>query len=149
MSALHPGTRAVLPRRVVYRNGFSRTLDLYQKVLSRTRLYIGRPLVNNCALDNTTTNLSSHVPCVYQETPLGFLVQLRKTIWLSCLEKYTKNNIWGDYYACTSVVYHKLHLLDNPGEARRLLRCNQSCRFSLGCNWSWRSSQVILGCNHP
>ena len=66
--------------------------------------------------DNTTTNLSSHVPCVYQETPLGYLVHMRKTLWTSCLEQYTENNIQGDYYTRTLVVYRELHLLDNPSE---------------------------------
>ena len=72
--------------------------------------------MNGCALDITTTDLNSNIPCVYRETPLGYLVHLRKTLWSSCLEKYTENRILGDYYTCTLVVYHELHLLDNPGE---------------------------------
>ena len=74
------------------------------------------PLVYGYALDNTTTDLSSHVPCVYRETPLGYLIYLRKSLWPSFLEPYTENNIRGDYYARTLVVYHELQLLDNPDE---------------------------------
>ena len=57
--------------------------------------------MDGCALDNTTTDLRSHVPCVYWETLLGFLVQLRKTLWPSCLEKYIEKKNRGDYYART------------------------------------------------
>ena len=85
-------------------------------------MYIGRPLVNGCALDNTTTDLSSHVPCVYRETPLGYLIYLRKSLWPSFLEPYTENIIWGDYYTRTLVVYRELHLLDNPGERPTILK---------------------------
>ena len=84
--------------------------------------------MNGCALDITTTDLSSHVPCVYRETPLGYLIFLRKSLWLSCLEPYTKNNIQGDYYARTLVVYHEWHLLDNPSERPDYL--NSSCHLS-------------------
>ena len=70
--------------------------------------------MNGCALDITTTDLNSHVPCVYWETPLGCLIYLRKALWLSCLEPYTENKIWGYYYACALEVYHDLHLLDGP-----------------------------------
>ena len=35
-------------------------------------MYIGRPLLNDCALDNTNTDLSSDVLYVYRETLLGF-----------------------------------------------------------------------------
>ena len=86
------------------------------KGTSRTWLYIGRPLVYGYGLDSTTINLSSHVPWVYRETPLGYLIYLRKSLWTSCVEQYTKNNILGDYYARNLVVYRALHLLDNPGE---------------------------------
>ena len=72
--------------------------------------------MNNCALDITTTDLSSYVPWVYRETPLGYPVHLRKNLWPSCVEKYTEKSIHGDYYAGTLVVYRELHLLDNPGE---------------------------------
>ena len=71
--------------------------------------------MNGCALDNTTTDLISHVPCVYQETPLGYPVHMRKTLWPYCLEKYTENNIQGDYYARTLEVYREWRLLNNPG----------------------------------
>ena len=77
--------------------------------------------MNGCALDNTTTNLSSHVPCVYWETPLGYPDHLRKTLWSSCVEKYTKKKIQGGYYARTPKVYHKLDLLDNPSERPTIL----------------------------
>ena len=108
LSASHPGTCTVLPC---------------------TQLYIKRPLVNGYALDNTTTDLSSHVPCVYWETPLGYLIHLRKSLCPSCLEPYTENNIQRDYYARTLEVYHEWHLLDNPGE--RLDYLNSSCHLSV------------------
>ena len=72
--------------------------------------------MNGCALDNTTIDLSFHVPCVYRENPLGYLDHLRKSLWPSCVEQYTENNIQGDYYARTLVVYRELHLLENHGE---------------------------------
>ena len=81
------------------------------KCTSCTRLYIRRPLVYGYALYNTTTDSSSHIPWVYRETPLGYLIHLRKSLWPSCLEPYTENNIWGDYYARTLEVYHEWHLL--------------------------------------
>ena len=83
--------------------------------------------MNGCALDNITTDLSSHIPCVYRETPLGYLIYLRKTLWPSCLEPYTKKSIQGDYYACTLEVYHEWHLLDNLGERPDFL--NSSYHF--------------------
>ena len=86
------------------------------KGTSCTQLYIRRPLVYGYALDNTATDSISHVPWVYQETPLGYLIYLRKALWPSCLDPYTENNIWGDYYACTLEVYREWHRLDNPSE---------------------------------
>ena len=100
----------VLPRTVGISNGLSRTLEVYRKVLHVLDCILG-PLVDGCALDNTTTDLSSHVSCVYQETPLGYLIYLRKALWLSRLDPYTENNIRGDYYARTLEVYHEWHLL--------------------------------------
>ena len=85
--------------------------------------------MNGCALDSTTTDLSSHVPRLYQETPLGYLIYLRKALWPSCLEPYTENNIRGDYYACSLEIYREWHLLDNPGE--RLNYLNSSYHLSL------------------
>ena len=84
-----------------------------------------------CVLENTTTNLSSHVPCVYRETPLGYLIYLRKSLWSSYLEPYTKNNIRKDYYACTLEVYHEWHILDNPSERYDYL--NPSFHFKFAC----------------
>ena len=81
------------------------------------------------ALGITTTDLSSHVPCVYRETPLGYLIYLRKALWPYFLDPYTENNIWGDYYAHILVVYREWHLLDNPGERPDYL--NSSCHLSL------------------
>ena len=72
--------------------------------------------MNGCALDNNTIDLSSHLPCIYQETPLGYPIYMRKSLWSSCVDKYAENNIQGDYYARTLVVYCELHLLENPGE---------------------------------
>ena len=83
-SALHPGTHAVLPRTIGISNGLSHTLEVYRKVLH------GRPLVYGYTLENTTTDLSSHVLCVYRETPLGYLIHLRKSLWSSFLEPYTE-----------------------------------------------------------
>ena len=116
---------------LVYRNGLSRTLEVYRKVLSCTQLYIGRPLVNGCALDITTIDLSSHVPCVYRETPLGYLIYLRKSLWSSYLEPYTENSIQGDYYTRTLEVYREWNLLDNPGERPDFL--NSSYDFKCAC----------------
>ena len=84
--------------------------------------------MNGCALD-INTDLSSHVPCVYRETPLGYPIYLRKSLWSSCVEKYIENNIWGDYYTCTPVVHRKWHLLENPGERPDYL--NSSYHLSL------------------
>ena len=120
-STLYPRTRAFLPHTVGISNDLSHTLDVY----------IRRPLVYGYALDNTTTDLSSHVPCVYRETPLGYLIYLRKALWPSCLDPYTKNSIWGDYYTCTHEVYHEWYLLDNPGERPDYL--NLSCHFKFAC----------------
>ena len=72
--------------------------------------------MNGYALDSTTTDLISHVPCVYRETPLGYLIHPRKALWPTWLEPYTENNIWEDYYTHTLEVYHEWHLLDNLGE---------------------------------
>ena len=80
---------------------------------------------------NTTTDLSSHVPCIYRETPLGYLIHLRKSLWPSCLEPYTKNNIHGDYYTRTLKVYHKWNLPDNPSERPDYL--NSSYHFKCAC----------------
>ena len=85
--------------------------------------------MNSCALDNTTTDLSSHVPCVYRETPLGYPDHLRKSIWPSYVEQYTENNIQRDYYACTPEVYRELHLLYNLGERSAIM--NPSYHLSL------------------
>ena len=85
--------------------------------------------MNSCALDITTTNLSSHVPYVYWETPLRFLIQPRKTLWPSCLEKYTKNDIQGDYYARVLEVYRELHLLDSLGERPTILNPSYHLRL--------------------
>ena len=101
------------------------------KGTSCTWLYIERPLVYGYALDNTTTNSSSHIPWVYRETPLGYLIYLRKSLWSSCLEPYTKNSIQGDYYACTLEVYREWHLLDNPSERPDFLK--SPCHFKSAC----------------
>ena len=85
--------------------------------------------MNGYALDSTTTNLRSHVPCVYWETPLGFLVQLRKTLWSSYLEQYIENNIQGDYYTHALEVYHKFHVLNNPGERQTILNPSYHLRL--------------------
>ena len=85
--------------------------------------------MESCALDNATTDLSSHVPHVYWETLLGLLFQLRKTLWSSCLEKYTENRIQGDYYAHTPEVYCELHLLDNPSERPTILNLSYHLRL--------------------
>ena len=98
--------------------------------------------MNDYALDNTTTDLSSHVPCVYQETPVGYLIYLRKALWPSCLEPYTKKNIQGDYYAHTLEVYHEWHLLDNPGQRPEYL--NPSCHFKFACS-TYSLSREIYG----
>ena len=90
--------------------------------------------MNGCALDNTTTDLSSHVPCVYQETPLGYPDHLIKKLWSSCVDQYTENNIQGDYYAHTHEVYRELHLLDNPGERPTIM--NLSYNLSLFVTFS-------------
>ena len=87
--------------------------------------------MNGYALDNTTTDLSSHVPCVCRETPLGYLIHLRKSLWSSFLEPYTENKIQGDYYARTLEVYREWHLLDNPSE--RLDYLNSSYHFKCAC----------------
>ena len=54
------------------------------------------PLLNGCALDNTNTDLSSHVPCVYRETLLGFPKPSKKILMAVLLEQYTENNTRGD-----------------------------------------------------
>ena len=87
--------------------------------------------MNGYALNNTTTDLSSHVPCVYQETPLGYLIYLRKALWSSCLEPYNENNILGDYYTRTLEVYREWHLLDNSGERPDYLK--SSYHFKCAC----------------
>ena len=92
----------------------------YIESTSRTRLYIGRPLVNGCALDSTTTDLSSHVSCVYRETLLGFLIQLRKTLWPSSLEKYIKKSTRGDYYARTLSISGDPTRIPCPSEKNHL-----------------------------
>ena len=37
--------------------------------------------MNGCALENTTTDLSSHVPSVYQENLLGILKPSELAFW--------------------------------------------------------------------
>ena len=130
-SALHPGDCVILPcTRWYIEHPFTYPWGV-KKGTSCNRLYIGRPLVYGYALDNTTTNLISHVPWVYWETPLGYLIHLRKSLWPSCSEPYTKNNIQGDYYTRTLEVYHEWHLVDNPGERPDYL--NPSCHFKFAC----------------
>ena len=80
------------------------------------------------ALDNTTDSIS-HVPLVYWETPLGSLIHLRKSLWMSFLEPYTENNIRGDYYARTLDLYHELHLLANLGERPTILNPSYHLRL--------------------
>ena len=98
--------------------------------------------MDGCALDNTTTDLSTHLPCVYRETTLGYLIHMRKALWLSYLEPYTKNNIRGDYYAHTLEVYREWHLLGNPSE--RLDYLNPSCHLKFAC-LTYSLSREIFG----
>ena len=75
---------------------------------------------------NTFTHISDHIhewrrwrrliKAPILDQLLGYPIHLRKALWPSCVEQYTENNIQGDYYAGNLVVYHELHLLDNPGE---------------------------------
>ena len=84
---------------LVYRTDFTYPWGI-SKTTSCNQWYIGRPLSNNCALDNTTTEWSSHVPCVYRETLLGILRPCEHSPLTVLSSQYTKNNIWGDYYTC-------------------------------------------------
>ena len=59
-------------------------------------MYIGRPLSNGCALDNTTTDLRSHVPWLYKETPIETWNLLSKILTIMLLQ-CTENNTQGDY----------------------------------------------------
>ena len=99
--ALQLWNHTVLPRTISISNELSCTLEVCIKVLQVLNCISEGPFVDGFLLNNTTTNLSSHIPCIYRETLLGFLVQLRKTLWPSCLEQYTEKNTQGDYYACT------------------------------------------------
>ena len=78
------------------------------------------------------------LPCVYRETPLGYLIHMRKDLWPSFLEPYTENNIRGDYYACTLEEYREWHLLDNPDYL------NPSCHFKFAC-LTYSLSREIFG----
>ena len=142
----------VLPRTIGILNGLSHTLEVYRKVLhvldciseghERTWLYIRRPLVDACTLDITTTDLSSHVPCVYRETLLGFLYYLRKSLWSSCWSNTLITSLGKLLHTChpgnwvfkwgtvdpphhvlllDPVVYHELNLIDNHSERLAIL----------------------------
>ena len=58
---LHPEDCVVLPRTSSILKGYHGSSTYLE--------YIGRPLSNGCALDRTSMDFSSHVPCVYRDTP--------------------------------------------------------------------------------
>ena len=120
------------------------------KGTSHTWLYIGGSLSNDCALDNTTMDLISHVPCVYWETLLGFLYHLRKSLWSSCWSNIVRTTLRDQLRTCCLVsgvfrwgmvdpphrvllldptVYRKLWQLNNPSERPAIF--NSSCHLSM------------------
>ena len=121
------------------------------KGTSRTWLYIGGPLSNGCALDNTTMDLSSHVPCVYREALLGFMRPYDKNPFGHLIgaihrEQHLGRLLrtchlgsqlfrWGTVDPPRRVllldpaVYCELRQLENPSERSTIF--NPSCHLSL------------------
>ena len=108
------------------------------KGTSCTWLYIRRPLVINCALENTTTDLNSHIPCLYREALLWYLRPSKKIPFghlvgaihqeqnlgrlLCTCHQGSRVFRWGmiDPPCCflllRPVVYYELQKLENPSE---------------------------------
>ena len=106
---LHHGDYAVLP----HTNRYIEQCFMYiwgiTKDSSHTWWYIGRPLSDGCAWENTNMDLSSHVPWVYWETLLGTCNQLRKSTCLFCWRNTMRKSL-GDIlrtYHPSSQVFRK------------------------------------------
>ena len=65
-------------------------------ILRTLSIQEGKPLSKGCALDNISTDLSSHVPCIYRETPWNPETNQVNHLTI-LLSQCTENTTQGDF----------------------------------------------------